>query len=34
MEKMFLPFYKLFVALFVFYLMKEMMAKLGLVKSK
>lgn len=30
----FLPFYKLFVALFVFYLVKEALAKLGLIKSK
>ncbi len=31
---MFLPFYRLFVALFTYYLMMEGLAKLGLIKSK
>ena len=31
---MFLPFYRLFTALFMFYLTKEALAKLGLIKSK
>ena len=31
---MFLPFYRLFVALFTWYLMLEGMKKLGLIKSK
>ena len=34
MDKMFLPFYKLFVALFIYYLMMDALAKFGLVKSK
>ena len=34
MDKMFLPFYKLFVALFIYYMMKEALAKFGLIKSK
>ncbi len=34
MNKMFLPFYKLFVALFIYYLMMDALAKFGLVKSK
>ena len=31
---MFLPFYKLFQMIFVYYLMLEGMKKLGLIKSK
>jgi len=31
---MFLPFYRLFVAIFVYYLMLEGMKKMGLIKSK
>ena len=31
---MFLPFYRLFVAMFVYYLMIEGMKKMGLIKSK
>lgn len=34
MDKMFLPFYKLFVALFIYYLTMEALAKFGLIKSK
>ncbi len=33
-EKIFLPFWQLFVALFIWNLMVEAMKKLGLVKSK
>ncbi len=33
-ETLFLPFYKFFVAIFVYYLILEGMKKLGLVKSK
>jgi len=31
---MFLPFYRLFVAIFVYHLMLEGMKKMGLIKSK
>ncbi len=31
---MFLPFYKLFVALFTYYLLIEGLQKIGLIKSK
>ncbi len=31
---LFLPFYQLFVALFVYYLILEALKKLGLIKSK
>ncbi len=31
---LFLPFYQLFVALFVYYLVLEALKKLGLIKSK
>ena len=34
MDKMFLPFYKLFVALFIYYMMMGALAKFGLIKSK
>ncbi len=34
MDKMFLPFYKLFVALFIYHLMMDALAKFGLIKSK
>ena len=34
MDNMFLPFYKLFVALFIYHLTKEALAKLSLIKSK
>ena len=31
---MFLPFYRLFVAMFIYYLMMEGLKKMGLVNSK
>ena len=34
MNNLFLPFYKLFAAVFVYYLFKEALVKFGLIKSK
>ncbi len=34
MNNLFLPFYKLFVAIFVYHLFTEALAKFGLIKSK